>query len=205
MVGFVGITTAILILFLLPIVIGNFTRWPRDPKSLIPNCLLTRSPIVFITGLRSPFYFRHYWNDLPTYLVAHGYDVRVLRLPWSGTKERRIWMEKLLAQQSVHLIMDPQTAEEMAASIRSLPIRSLFIPRSRHPSLTMGRLYEKPHRLWVRAVSKAEPIALAHLGLGPREEMKRELLRFIRNEAEREWAQALSTPAENPIEDSSKA
>lgn len=201
----VGVAALVFLLVLLPIVLGNFSRWPREPKSLIPNCLLTRSPVIFVTGLRSPFYFRHYWNDLPAYLVAHGYDVRVLRLPWNDPEKRLLWMEKLLAGQTAHLVADPRTAEEMAELLKNLPIRSLFIPRSRMPLAPMGRFYERFHRLWVRTALKTNPVSLAHLGVGAREEMKRELLRFIRNEAEREWAQALSSAPENPIEDSSKA
>lgn len=186
------------------VLFGNFIRRPRDPKKLVPNCLLTRSPVVFVTGLRSPFYFRHYWNDLPAYLVAHGYDVRVLRLPWGDTRKRERWAEKLLSNQECHLVLNLRTAEDLASALKTLPVRSLFIPRSRRPLSPIGLLIDLPHRLWIRLVQKAEAVSIGELGFGSDEAMKRELLHFIRNEAEREWATALSSKSENALEESSK-
>ncbi len=49
---------------------------------LKPNCLLTRYPIVFLCGRRSPFYFLNYWNQIPDFLREHGYDVATVTLPW---------------------------------------------------------------------------------------------------------------------------
>ena len=54
----------------------NHKRAQNRPLiDLIPNCLLTSKPIVFITGRESLFYFGNYWNGLPRYLAEHGYEV----------------------------------------------------------------------------------------------------------------------------------
>jgi hypothetical protein len=64
---------------------------------LVPNCLLTRWPIVFMTGLRSPFYFRNYWNRIPLYLREHGYEVVEHDLPWRNSAARKSELELFLS------------------------------------------------------------------------------------------------------------
>lgn len=55
---------------------------------LVPNCLLTRYPLVFVTGPRSAFYFTNYWNQVPAFLAEHGYEVEVIELPWRDSSRR---------------------------------------------------------------------------------------------------------------------
>lgn len=104
----------------------------RYEVRLKPNCLLTRHPIVFVTGPRSLFYFRKYWNAYPEVLAEHGYEVFTLHLPWSG-EQRRLRMKEFLDQSNKnlkkhHFICDEVTYQEL------LP---LFKPRPQLGSLTL--------------------------------------------------------------------
>lgn len=82
---------------------------------LRPNCLLTRSPIVFVTGRRSLFYFLNYWNEIPGFLREHGYDVQVWALPWRGSQSRLESLSRFLetAPRPVHLIADSSSRAEV--------------------------------------------------------------------------------------------
>jgi hypothetical protein len=103
---------------LLLAVASNFWRWrPQVDFNLMPNCLMTRSPLVFISGLRSPFYFQHYWNRIPMYLREHGYEILEYDLPWRDTNARReqllIFLELAQNQNlSFHFIFDASSAPE---------------------------------------------------------------------------------------------
>lgn len=90
-------------------------NWRRsqvsEVKELIPNCLLTRAPLVFIPGKRSLFYFLAYWNEIPHWLASHGYEVFLMPLPWSNDKKRMQAFRKFLAMKSqnkefFHLFLD---------------------------------------------------------------------------------------------------
>jgi hypothetical protein len=61
---------------------------------LKPNCLLTRHPILFLSGKKSLFYFMSYWNMIPGYLQSHGYDVEELNLPWRKQRQRQAFLEE---------------------------------------------------------------------------------------------------------------
>lgn len=82
---------------------------------LRPNCLLTRSPIVFVTGRRSLLYFLNYWNEIPGFLREHGYEVRVCSLPWRGSANRFQTLSRFLdsATRPVHLIADSTSRAEV--------------------------------------------------------------------------------------------
>jgi hypothetical protein len=79
---------------------------------LIPNCLLTRYPLLFVTGERSVFYFRNYWNTLPQLLREHGYEVEVLELPWRANHRAHLLQLYLRRhpQQRFHLVGDCTSA-----------------------------------------------------------------------------------------------
>lgn len=90
---------------------------------LQPNCLLTRWPLLLITGPRSVFYFSAYWNLYSPYLAEHGYEVFTLHLPWNDPRLRRERFEYFLRQQEelgrhFHLIMDASTLSEFAGFLR---------------------------------------------------------------------------------------
>lgn len=95
----------------------DFLRRPdRIHFDLKPNCLLTRWPVVFVTGPRSLFYFRRYWNLYPIYLAEHGYEVFTVHLPWRSSPARRRYMQAFLEKhknKKYHFVMDSVTANEM--------------------------------------------------------------------------------------------
>jgi len=109
---------------IVPVLIFAFailTNLMREYRSfhfeLTPNCLLTRNPVVFVTGLRSLFYFRKYWNAYPEILAEHGYHVFTMHLPWRGP-ERAIKLSEFLKAQGLaskkfHFICDEFSAEEL--------------------------------------------------------------------------------------------
>jgi hypothetical protein len=94
-------------------------------KELHPNCLLTRWPLLFVTGPRSFFYFSNYWNIYPSYLAEHGYEVFHLRLPWSNPALRKSRLTEFLKAQDqaklrFHLVMDSATQQEFESVFKDL-------------------------------------------------------------------------------------
>lgn len=101
----------------------------REPKTLEPNCLLTKSPVVVVSGPRPLLDINPGWEELPVHLLAHGYDVRILRLPRQDVERRRDLLDQVLRSQTVHLVMDEGTAGEMTQLLSLTPPLSLTIPR----------------------------------------------------------------------------
>lgn len=106
-------------------VFANRARARKDiPFELTPNCLLTRWPILFVTGPRSIFYFSKYWNLHPVFLTEHGYEVFTVHLPWKNADHRRQRFEEFLSQQEnhkrhFHLVVDSPTLSELESVLRS--------------------------------------------------------------------------------------
>lgn len=71
---------------------------------LRPNCLLTRKPIVFISGNASPFLYKKPWQEAVYFLYEHGYKVEVLQLPFHKTSSKTLffknWVQKQLDQKA---------------------------------------------------------------------------------------------------------
>lgn len=114
---FLHLFLSLLVLFLgLAVFANKFRRPDRIQFELTPNCLLTRWPVVFVTGPRSLFYFSRYWNLYPVYLAEHGYEVFTVHLPWhSSPARRRRFKEFLQAHKNkkYHFVMDSVTLLEM--------------------------------------------------------------------------------------------
>ena len=103
-------------LFLVLHVTVDLFRSRRLEKiDLVPNCLLTRYPIVFVTGRRSAFYFVNYWNQIPAYLAEHGYEVEVIDLPWHRSERRLDGLKAALVarHRPCHLIGDSSIEDEL--------------------------------------------------------------------------------------------
>ncbi len=105
----------------------NFYRERRSYRiNLKPNCLLTRHPLVFVTGPRSIFYFKKYWNAYPEILTEHGYEVFTLHLPWSGPA-RGTFLQNFLDEQNglqkkFHFILDEITQKELSKYFEHSPV-----------------------------------------------------------------------------------
>ncbi len=123
-------TLALLLsLFVTLVALAVLTNKARAQKhydqALHPNCLLTRWPLLFVTGPRSFFYFANYWNIYPSYLAEHGYEVFHLRLPWSNPILRKSRLIEFLksqdaAKRKFHMVMDSSTLKEFDAVLKDL-------------------------------------------------------------------------------------
>ena len=86
---------------------------------LKPNCLLTRYPILFISGYKSLFYFMNYFNHLPDFLKEHGYEVVVLNLAWKAENTRSAQLLHFLKNaesqnKKFHIVYDESIHDEIA-------------------------------------------------------------------------------------------
>jgi hypothetical protein len=94
-------------------------RTPAIPE-LKPNILLTRFPLIFVTGHRSLFYFLGYFEQIPNLLASHGFEVFHLTLPWQSHQRRLHHLHKFLLLRSsqgqrFHFFIDSSTQPELAA------------------------------------------------------------------------------------------
>lgn len=143
-------------LFFVFAILTNLYREHRQYRfHLKPNCLLTRNSIVFITGPRSLFYFRKYWNAYPEVLAEHGYQVFTLHLPWRGPERLRRLRHFLQnthgTSPKYHFICDDFTAREFievfesstkVASLTVLKNDTDFTSSPRSRSFTLALAYK---------------------------------------------------------------
>lgn len=118
-----GLGTSFLLIF--AFLVQNWQRARlTEVKELKPNCLLTRHPLVFISGKRSLFYFLAYWNEIPHWLASHGYEVFHLPLPWKNSRKRKQSLQNFLTQKSAsgerfHLFLDQSSYNIVKALLQS--------------------------------------------------------------------------------------
>lgn len=112
-----GISSAFCLVFFLA-----WRNWRRAHHRvelpLEPNQLLTRFPLIFISGRRSLFYFMRYWNWIPSSLRAHGYEVHELQLPWRNRRLRQTRLRAFLdlCQKEgiqAHFVADASARDEL--------------------------------------------------------------------------------------------
>lgn len=92
--------------------------------ALRPNCLLTRYPLIFITGLRSLFHHRPLGTDLQDFLTAHGYRVLCPAMPFRNSDMRKSYLLRWLRtqpEQRFHFVAGEQTANELQEVIATFP------------------------------------------------------------------------------------
>lgn len=110
-----------------------------DNLALRPNCLLTRSPLVFISGPRSLLSPQKMGTFLQDYLQAHGYQVLSPWMPFRSKKHRKMallnWLEKNKAK-NFHFVMAEETWLEL-----SDVIGTFFHP---HSTVTLVNLKSDP-------------------------------------------------------------
>lgn len=92
-----------------------------DNLALRPNCLLTRSPLVFLSGPRSLFAPQKMAINLQEFLLAHGYQVESPWLPFRSASQRRVfllhWLQKNKSR-SFHFFMAQDTWDEFQALLK---------------------------------------------------------------------------------------
>ncbi len=196
-------------------------NWRRSRLQIVqelkPNCLLTSSPLVFVTGKRSLFYFLAYWNQIPHYLASHGYDVYHLNLPWLNEAKRRRHLHSFLSEQSqkqgrIHLFIDEGSLREMVSLLKdrdydclasvnllaengktppfrlNVPIAEVELPENKDITTP---LFWKLHRTWTFQRSRR---GLEHLGWQMQESQGHVLLDRVQFLAERDLLQGRSSP-----------
>lgn len=83
-----------------------------DNLALRPNCLLTKYPLVFISGVRSLFYYDKLGPDLQDYIAAHGYQVLSPVMPFRSQNLRRRYLQYWLENQNgkrFHFVLSSKT------------------------------------------------------------------------------------------------
>jgi len=98
------------------VVFRNERRCQRaslQPSRIVPNCLLTKTPLVFVAGRQSVAYRKAYWNTLPGFLEAHGYTVQVCT------------SLDFFADKGGHLILDSETYQQLRLQLQPLHCSSL--------------------------------------------------------------------------------
>lgn len=187
----IAILSLIAVLLLALALVSN---WKRRQSSahfeLVPNCLLTRYPVIFISGNRSFFYFLRYWNIFPIYLAEHGYEVYNLGLPWRNRRGRYASLLRFLEEKSqqgerFHFMLDDKSAAEFKEllarefvciqSVSSLPYipADIQLPWYHRASLFLHRIFCFPHSL----------APMAQLGLDSQEALKSAPLLLARVQA----------------------
>lgn len=84
------------------------------------NCLLTRHPLVFLSGSRSVFKIFDHWNRIPRFLREHGYEVLVLEPPPGLGVDVQASLIRALDDlpEAAHLIADTSLEEPLEAISR---------------------------------------------------------------------------------------
>ena len=91
---------------------------------LRPNCLLTKYPLVFISGPRSLFFYEKLGSNLQEFLEAHGYKVQCPTLSFRSALNRKLeltnWF-KSNPSPHYHLILAKKTKLEFEEIFKHLP------------------------------------------------------------------------------------
>ncbi len=85
---------------------------------------MTKHPLVFLTGIRSLFYYEKLGAELQDFIAAHGYVVKSPVLPFRSPTLRKQALRAWLAQQSgqhFHFVLSTATRNEFAEIFRSYP------------------------------------------------------------------------------------
>lgn len=167
----------------------NLRRGQRPISvALQPNCLLTRRPLIFVTGLRTPFYFTSYFNEAPSVLREHGYQVEILRLPWlSAGHRRRSFTEAFLRREAIW-VLDEASAREFSDLLNSIPTEQVWVLSAEDSGRWSERLLEGLHRFALFALRPGLALRSAAPSLHfASDTARRSLVREAVFRAELEW------------------
>ena len=86
--------------------------------NLRPNCILTKTPFVFISGPRSLLHYQQMGEELQIYIKEHGYEVISLPLSFRSTEDRKrelqTWLN-LNRSKKFHFLMAQETWQELTS------------------------------------------------------------------------------------------
>lgn len=126
----------------------NLRRGQRPVSvELTPNCLLTKRPLIFVTGARTPFYFSNYFNEAPAILREHGYQVETLRLPWLSRKARRRQFTQAFMKRDAIWVVDQGSSHEFADLLNSISPAQVWTLSAESPVRPDERVMSFLHRL----------------------------------------------------------
>ena len=97
---------------------------------LRPNCLLTRAPLVFVSGPRSLFEPNPLGNNLQKFLRAHGYQVSFLWMPFRSLTLRNAALISFFAiapKKKFHFVMAKDTWNELRPVFENNPLQIVSI------------------------------------------------------------------------------
>jgi hypothetical protein len=100
---------------------------------LRPNCLLTRYPLAFLAGPRSLFHSGEHWNEIPSYLREHGYEVIELQPSARGDRLAEVLAALSSLEGQCHLFADSSEEPLLIA-----------IAQARHPAVASLTLVRNP-------------------------------------------------------------
>lgn len=154
---FLFLTIMLILTMAVSLVANHRRRKTVVDFELTPNILLTRYPIVFIPGEQSLFYFGQYWNQIPSYLAEHGFQVFKLNPPWKGQRREQFILSWLKMQtnshEKFHIFCDKKTVtflrtwsadfQNVMVSIQTPEI----IKDTRAPDFSLWRIILKFHQL----------------------------------------------------------
>jgi len=143
---------------------------------LKPNCLLTRYPLVFLSGRRSPFRLFDHWNEIPLYLREHGYDVwEIETVPGPNPAGAILSAINELPAAKCHLIGDHSTLQELEDLARSKHPKIASLTCVRNPKT---RAQTKPRKPTPEDLKPLES-AIEYLGLEPAEPQNKTWRSFL--------------------------
>ena len=109
---------------------------------------MTKHPLVFLTGIRSLFFYEKLGADLQDFIAAHGYVVKSPVLPFRSPKLRQKALRAWLSEQNgphFHFVLSTATQKEFAEIFRSYPNCTFTLTRIN--STMKEPLSYKLHRL----------------------------------------------------------
>ncbi len=132
-----------------------------DNLALRPNCLLTKHPVIFVTGARSLFYTRPLASrQLLTYIKAHGYRTYCPPMAFRNKKKRWELLKSWLQNQSIkkcHIILSTATYTELKVFLPEFEILSYTIlasePLLQQHAITKTTFIYKIHALFLKILS----------------------------------------------------
>ena len=96
--------------------------------ALKPNCLLTRRPLVFLSPVRSLFFYKNPWGRIIHILFEHGYKIDLFQLPFQNIQQQKIRLNKNAAELSKkHLFMDSVTYENLKDEFSEIQMSTITV------------------------------------------------------------------------------